>query len=156
VPDTPSLDPLTGKDPSSLGTPILAERLATERALRESWILSHAQLHLSESDARDKAERGIDKRLEGMNEFRDQLRDQASTFLQITVFEAWKEEYRRAHDELRNQIIDLQKADLATGSRGAGVARGQGMVIAAIVGSISVAGSILGLIIVLSNILTKS
>lgn len=33
----PTLDPITGPSPSSLTLPVLAERLAMERALREQW-----------------------------------------------------------------------------------------------------------------------
>jgi hypothetical protein len=175
---SPDLDPITGPEPSTLTPALLAERLASERALREQatayerelrnegrvasrmltdqMAIAHKSVHSAESEARDKAERSIDKRLEGMNEFRDQLRQQASTFLTIAVFEAWKEEYRRAHDELRALIIELQKTDLGTAERRSGLVKGQGMVIAAIVGSISLVGTILGIIIVLSNVLTKA
>ena len=116
---------------------------------------AHSEVHTAESTARDKAEASVDKRLEGMNEFRDQLRSQAATFLTISVFEAWKEEYRRSHDEMRTLIVELQKTDLGSESRRSGLARGQGMVIAAIVGSISLAATILGIIIVLSNLLAR-
>jgi hypothetical protein len=174
----PELDPITGPEPSTLTSSLLAERLASERALREqslqyerelrsegraaSHLLSeqmarsHEMVHKAESTARDKAEVSVDKRLEGMNEFRDQLRQQATTFLTIAVFEAWKEEYRRAHDEMRALIIELQKTDLGSASRSSGLAKGQGMVVAAIIGSISLVGTILGIIIVLSNVLTKA
>lgn len=156
---------------------MLAERLASERALREQaagyedrlrteslianrtlteqMARAHSEVHTAESTARDKAEASVDKRLEGMNEFRDQLRSQAATFLTISVFEAWKEEYRRSHDEMRTLIVELQKTDLGSESRRSGLARGQGMVIAAIVGSISLAATILGIIIVLSNLLAR-
>jgi hypothetical protein len=175
---SPDLDPITGPAPATLTTALLAERLASERALREQatayerelraegreashlmtkqMAMAHAAVHQAESQARDKAEASVDKRLEGMNEFRDQLRQQASTFLTIAVFEAWKEEYRRAHDELRVLITDLQKTDLGTAERRSGLVKGQGMVIAAIVGSVSLVGTILGIVIVLSNVLTTA
>ena len=75
---------------------VLFERLASERALREQSLAyerelraegrtashllseqmarSHELVHRAESTARDKAENAVDKRLEAMNEFRDQLR----------------------------------------------------------------------------------
>jgi hypothetical protein len=173
----PDLDPITGPEPTTLSPALLAERLASERALREQSLAyerelrtesraanrllaeqtarSHSEVHKAESTARDKAESSIDKRLEGMNEFRDQLRQQATTFLTIAVFEAWKEEYRRAHDEMRGLIIDLQKTDLGTAERRSGLAKGQGMVVAAIIGSISVASVLLGIIIAVANALTR-
>jgi hypothetical protein len=42
---------------------------------------SHQEIHIVEKIAVDKASEQMDKRLEGMNEFRDQLRDQAREFL---------------------------------------------------------------------------
>jgi hypothetical protein len=172
------LDPITGPEPSTLSPALLAERLASERALREQatgyerelrhesllanrtlaeqMSRAHEQVHRAESQARDKAEASVDKRLEGMNEFRDQLRQQASTFLTISVFDAWKEEYRRAHDEMRSLIVELQKTDLGSESRRSGLAKGQGAVIAAIVGAVGFSATLLGLIIIVSNLLTSS
>jgi hypothetical protein len=174
---SPDLDPITGPAPATLTTPLLAERLASERALREqslkyerelrkegragSRLLSeqmaraHEAVHRAESTARDKAEAAVDKRLEGMNEFRDQLRQQATSFLTISVFDTWKEEDRRSNDELRALITDLQKTDLGTAERRSGLARGQGMVIAAIIGSVTLAAVILTVIIAAINVATK-
>jgi hypothetical protein len=42
---------------------------------------NHTILHAMEAEARDKAVENIDRRLEGMNEFRDQLKAQAATFV---------------------------------------------------------------------------
>jgi hypothetical protein len=174
------LDPITGPAPATLTPALLAERLASERALREQSLQyerelrkegraasrlmleqlaqAHADVHAAESQARDKAASAVDKRLEGMNEFRDQLRQQATSFLTISVFETWKEEDRRATDEIRALIIELQKTDLGSSARSAGQARGQGMVVAAIVGSITLGAVIIGLLIsvagALVNVLT--
>jgi hypothetical protein len=173
----PDLDPITGPAPATLTTALLAERLASERALREQSLayerelrtesrsagrllseqmaIAHREVHSAESQARDKAAASVDKRLEGMNEFRDQLRTQATSFLTISVFDTWKEENRRAIDDLKVLITELQKTDLGSESRRTGTIRGQGMVIAAIVGSISLAATILGIIIVLSSLLAQ-
>jgi hypothetical protein len=172
----PDLDPITGPAPSTLTTALLAERLASERALREQSLAyerelrqesrasnrllaeqmarSHDSVHKAESQARDKAESAVDKRLEGMNEFRDQLRTQAATFLTIAVFDAHWKDLGTQLAEIKTGIIDLQKTDLGSASRSSGLARGQGMVIAAIITSITVASIILGLIIAISNALT--
>lgn len=174
---SPDLDPITGPAPATLTTALLAERLASERALREQSLayerelrvesraanrllaqqvaIAHESVHKAESQARDKAEAAVDKRLEGMNEFRDQLRTQATSFLTISVFDTWKEEDRRQNDEMRALIIELQKTDLGSASRQSGLARGQGMVIAAIIGSISVASVLLGIVIAVANALTR-
>jgi hypothetical protein len=173
----PDLDPITGPAPATLTTALLAERLASERALREQSLMyerelrsegraanrlmleqlaqAHSDVHTAESQARDKAEAAVDKRLEGMNEFRDQLRQQATSFLTISVFETWKEEDRRSTDEIRALIIELQKTDLGSSARSQGMARGQGMVVAAIIGSITVGSLILGLVISVANALTS-
>jgi len=173
----PDLDPITGPAPATLSPALLAERLASERALREQSLSyerelrtesrsasrmlleqlaqAHGDVHAAESQARDKAAAAVDKRLEGMNEFRDQLRQQATSFLTISVFETWKEEDRRATDEIRALIIELQKTDLGSSARSHGMARGQGMVVAAIIGSITVGSLILGLVISIANALTS-
>jgi len=170
----PDLDPITGPAPATLTTALLAERLASERALREQSLAyerelraesrgsnrllseqmarSHEAVHRAESTARDKAEAAVDKRLEGMNEFRDQLRQQATSFLTIAVFETWKEENRRALDEIRALVTGLREHDLGADNRRAGLVRGQGMVIAAIVASVSLAAVIVGIIANLGRI----
>ena len=171
------LDPITGPAPATLTTALLAERLASERALREQSLSyerelraesrasnrllseqmarAHSEVHKAESTARDKAEAAVDKRLEGMNEFRDQLRQQATSFLTISVFDTWKEEDRRQNDELRGLITDLQKTDLGSSARSSGLARGQGMVVAAIVGSISLAAVVVSIVIAVVNVVTR-
>jgi hypothetical protein len=170
------LDPITGPAPATLTTALLAERLASERALREQSLKyerelrkesrgsarllaeqmsrSHAEVHKAESQARDKAEAAVDKRLEGMNEFRDQLRTQASSFLTIAVFDAHWKDLGTQLAEIKNGIIELQKTDLGSSARSSGLARGQGMVVAAIIGSITIASIILGLVITVANALT--
>jgi hypothetical protein len=174
---SPDLDPITGPAPATLPTALLAERLASERALREQSLAyerelrsegraasrlmteqmakAHSEVHAAESTARDKAATSVDKRLEGMNEFRDQLRTQATSFLTISVFDTWKEENRRSLDEMRGLIIELQKTDLGTSERRSGLVRGQGMVIAAIVGSVSLAAVLVSVVIAVVNLVTK-
>jgi hypothetical protein len=174
---SPELDPITGPAPATLTTALLAERLASERALREQSLTyerelrsesraanrllaeqmarSHEAVHRAESDARDKAEGSVNKRLEAMNEFRDQLRVQAQSFLTIAVFDAHWKDLGTQLAEIKTGIIDLQKTDLGTESRRSGLARGQGMVIAAIIGSVSFGAVILGAVIGVVNVLTK-
>ena len=52
--------------------------------------------------AMDKAETVMNLRLSGMNEFREQLRDQASTFITTTVYDV-------NHKLLESKIESLQK-----------------------------------------------
>lgn len=80
----------------------------------------------------DKAERTMNSRLEGMNEFQDQLRDQASRLIS-------RDEVNSSLKSMDESIRGLQKiADTA-----AGKASQTSMLFAA---AISVAGLILGLI----------
>jgi len=129
-------------------------RLAT-RLLTTQMSASHEAVHKAESTARDKAEAAIEHRLEGMNEFRDQLRQQATSFLTTAVFDAHWKDLGTQLVEIKSGIIDLQKKDLGAEERQAGRQRGQGLVIAAIIGSITVASLILGLIIGITNLLSR-
>jgi len=131
------------------------ESIKARSEMTEQMANSHALVHRAESMARDKAETSIDKRLEGMNEFRDQLRTQASSFLTIAVFDAhWKDLGTQLGD-IKLGITDLQKTDLGSESRRSGFIRGQGQVIAAIITSVTLASLILGIVIILSNAFTK-
>jgi hypothetical protein len=94
-----------------------------------------------EEKARDTATMAMDKRLEGMNEFRDQLRDQQGTFVR-----------REVYDALEVRVTNIEKGDI----KGEGKALGQGTVIAVIVGAVAFVGAILGIIVVVVNIATGS
>lgn len=88
----------------------------------------------------DKAEKRMDTRLEGMNEFRDQLRDQASRFITRVEFDALMEKLNASVKSL-----ELTRATLE------GKASQQGLIITAIISTISLLVSITGLILRLSG-----
>jgi hypothetical protein len=92
-----------------------------------------------EEKARDTATAAMEKRLEGMNEFRNQLRDQQATFVRREVFDA-----------LMERVTNIEKGDV----KQAGQRIGQGTVIATIVGAITFVGVVLGIVIVLANFAT--
>lgn len=100
---------------------------------------AHAKEHSLEAVARDKAEAAVNQRLEGMNEVRAQLKDQALTFARVEVVQA-----------LTDRVIAIEKLDI----KGEGKSLGQGAVIAAIVGSVSFAVAAIGLIVLVANLLT--
>jgi hypothetical protein len=102
---------------------------------------SHDKEHALEKDARDKAENAIDKRLEGMNEVRSQLKEQALTFARVEVV-----------NSLTDRIIAIEKLDI----KGEGRALGQGAVVALIVGAVSFVGAILGIVIVVANFVSAT
>lgn len=102
--------------------------------------VSHQKEHALEKNARDKAEQAIDKRLEGMNEVRSQLKEQAQTFARVESVSA-----------LTDRVIAIEKLDI----KGEGRALGQGAVVAIIVTAISVTATILGILIVVANFLSS-
>ncbi len=72
--------------------------LEIEIAVLKNTLSSHA---LYTKEAVDKAERLMNTRLEGMNEFRDQLKDQTATFVTLDVFEV-------RLNSIESKLIDLQ------------------------------------------------
>lgn len=102
--------------------------------------ISHEREHKLTQDALEKALKANDTRLEGMNQFRQQLQEERSRFVSRDLFDA-----------LTNRIIAIEKLDI----KSEGKALGQGAVIAAIVGSVSAAGAIISLIIVIANLLSR-
>ncbi len=65
----------------------------------------------------------MEKRLDSMNEFRDQLRDQASLFLPRT-------EYQARHDDLQDRIERINDAVGAIQGRSSGLIQGWGYLVA--------------------------
>lgn len=120
--------------------------------LHEALAKGHAREHGLNDLAVSKSEVAYDKRFEAVNEFRDQLRDQAGTFASTERVETMQRDMDRRFEEHRLSITNLEKGDVKQEGRGIG----QGAVIAAIVTVITVVGGLLGIVIVLSNLLTKS
>lgn len=110
----------------------LAIQAAQVESLRREMTLTQA----SANTAIQKAEMAIEKRLEGVNEFRGQLADQASTFMPREVAEV-------AMNDLRKQIATLTaRVDTAAG-RTLGSSAAIGLILAAI--------TILGTIVLIAN-----
>jgi hypothetical protein len=109
--------------------------------LHEAAHVAHAREHDLEATARDKAETGIDKRLEGMNEVRSQLKEQALTFARVETV-----------NSLTDRVIAIEKLDI----KGEGRALGQGATVGIIVGAIGLVGTILGIVIVAANFLSAA
>jgi hypothetical protein len=66
--------------------------------------------HLANDQALRKAEIAMDKRLDSLNEFREQLADQQRTFLP-------RAEYNGRHDQLEQRLDDLQTRMIAMTAR---------------------------------------
>lgn len=85
---SPSLDPITGKDPSTLSTAILAERLANERALREqamAYIEKALELQAVE----------YSRRLDALNHAHEQAVVEQARTVPRTDFQTYVEATRR-------------------------------------------------------------
>lgn len=66
--------------------------------------LAHEREHASTQLAIDKATIAMDRRLDGMNQFRDQLRDQAGQFLH-------RDTYDQSHTDVLRRIEILERGD---------------------------------------------
>lgn len=113
---------------------------------------SHREQHGAEQRAVEAAVKAMDRRLDSMNEFRDQLRDQAGTFIRREQLEAFITQYERAHDEVLALIATEREERRAN----EGVKKGMSQTTGLIVTAIGVVGTVLGIIIVLSNVLTTA
>lgn len=155
---------------------ILAERIRQRTALEdERWVnertalaaaladhqrehivheQSHGREHQLAEQASAKAELSLDKRLHAVNEFREQLREQATHLATQEAFDAYRGETDRRFNEAtartderfesnRKRIEAIEKGDVKAEGRGLG----QSATIAAIVLGLTVAGVIVGLIL---------
>jgi hypothetical protein len=107
--------------------------------LHHAHELGHDREHAMTAEALTTAVGAMDKRLEGMNEFRSSLRDQAGTFVRLDTYQA-----------LLDRVIALEKADVR------GEARGQGYstLIGWIVAAVGLTATVLGIVVVIANLLT--
>jgi biopolymer transport protein ExbB/TolQ len=124
---------------------------------------THKDQHAAENRAVTAATVAMDKRLDQMNEFREQLRDQATSFVRRETLDAFIVERRHAlealgneidkrYEELRNLIATEREERRAN----EGVRRGMNATTAIIVTAIGVMGTVLGIVVVVVNLLTGS
>lgn len=88
--------------------------------LHRSAYDAHVAQHGAEDRAVDLAQKAMDKRLDGMNEFRDQLRDQASTFVRRDQLDSFIAQYERAHAEVVSLIATEREERRADEGRDTG------------------------------------
>lgn len=92
-----------GRGVTGLTLDLLAERIEHERMMREAE-------HQATQEALTAATSALEKRLEGMNEFREQLTEQTRTFLS-------RNEYEGKHEALIGRIAVLERqSERAAGS----------------------------------------
>lgn len=122
---------------------------------------SHNREHEFTKEALTKAEKTTDERFKSTNEFREQLRDQASTFVTRDVINTLTKEIDRRFADVekvgssryetnRTSITAIEKGDLKQEGRGLG----QTGALGAIVASVGFASLVIGLIVVVANLLT--
>ena len=71
--------------------------------------LAHERIHAVEKVQVDKAEDQMNKRLEGMNEFRSALQDQSARMITREVFEAYQKEREARLQSAVDRIITLER-----------------------------------------------
>lgn len=108
------LDPLTGKDPSSLTLATLTERLAMERALRESFERHVRELMDERRDAIDKAlalqAQEYERRLESLNGEATRLAKVLDQSVPREVFEQYRETQAKAGEIVANTLAEERGA----------------------------------------------
>jgi flagellar motor component MotA len=128
----------------------LAAALAAHKELHEAHSTAHSDRHIAEQQAVRAATTAMDRRLDEMNNFREQLRDQASTFARKEMVDSVETQASRQYEELRALIQTEREERRAT----EGVKRGMSSTTAIIVTAIGVVGTVLGIIIVGANLIT--
>jgi hypothetical protein len=100
--------------------------------------------HKATELALSKAEAAVDKRLEGMNEFRRQLSDQAHTFLP-------RQEYQLRHEALIKRIDDLTGLLTSHMAETQGRTKSLSALGAIIVGAVTGVGALISVIVLAVN-----
>lgn len=121
----------------------------------------HQREHGLNNLAIDKAEAATDKRFIAVNGTRTQMDDMLRTLTSQDAFNALSAEFARFREDTRKDLDRrfTEQRSLIDGVRehdikAEGKGMGQAATIAAIIGSVTAASAILGLIIVLSNVVT--
>ena len=123
---------------------------AAHEALHDNANITHKDQHVAEYRAVEAAQASMDKRLDTMNEFRDQLRDQAATFVRREALEVLDSYIDRRYEELRSLIGSEREERRANEGNRQGVSGSLGWIIAAL----GAAATIISIVVVLSNVLT--
>lgn len=134
----------------------LADRVAAEFEAHAREHAAYRTAHMREHELQEaavkKVESTTETRFAGVNEFREQLRDQATRLASTERVDSLEKEVQRRFDEHRLAITNIEKGDV----KGEGKSLGQGTVIAAIVGTVGFTATLIGIIVVLANVLTST
>ena len=127
-------------------------RKAFDKLADERWS-GHRREHDAERDARKVALEAMEKRLDGMNEFRDQLRDQAANFVRIEVLGSLEKQMREAIAALDKRLDTEREERRDQQTLKTGQEQGMSRSAAIIVTSVGIVGTLLGAFAILLNIL---
>jgi hypothetical protein len=122
--------------------------------------IAHNERHDAEDRAEVAALAAMDKRLESMNQFREQLRDQTANFVRTDAFEQFRDERRHAlealdqtmdrrFEELRNLIATEREERRES----LGVRKGAQDNRSAIYAGVGITGTLLGILIIIMNLI---
>jgi len=115
--------------------------------LHEAFSEAHKQQHSSESEAVKAAVTAMDRRLDEMNKFREQLRDQAADFARKDALDTLDAQATRQYEELR-ALIQTEREERRANE---GVKRGMSQTTTIIVAAIGVAATLLSIVVILAN-----
>lgn len=88
----------------------------------------HDRDHRATEQAITVAVAALDKRLDAMNEFREQLNSQAATFVRRDMLDQYRAEQDRKHNEQAEQINDLRRQNATEAGRMLGISAAFGVV----------------------------
>jgi len=131
-----------------------SEAHAAHEKLHDVEAGAHQAMHDAEERAVKAAVSAMDKRLDGMNEFRDQLRDQAGTFVRTPEMQALEKQFRSDLESMDKRIDTEREERREQQSLRVGTQQGISQSTAFIVGAVGLVGAILGVIVIVSNFLT--
>ena len=123
---------------------------SSHEKLHEAFSDAHKQQHASEQDAVKAATTAMDRRLDGMNEIRTQLNDQAQTFARKDAVDTLENQSTRQYEELRALIQTEREERRANEGAKRGISQGT----AIIVGAIGLAATVVTTVVLLANFLT--
>lgn len=89
----------------------LDDGIEHERELRESWQVGHNLLHEAEDKALDIASKEIDRRLEGMNQIREQINNERGMYVTREVYDEQHNALRDMMDT-RLKVLETMKSNM--------------------------------------------
>ena len=87
------------------------EEIKHERELREQWQDAHERFHTLDKQALELARREVDRRLEEMNKFRDQIERERGEFMRRDMYDE-QHGAMRSETDTRLKTLEQSKSNL--------------------------------------------